>query len=141
MGLNKNAGQEILLRLRTDDGSGLRPYHSVIPVLLHELTHNVWSEHDNRFKALCSQLEREYKELAEPGYPATRTDANASSSGAEDGGNMLGGASTTSMAEARAKAFGFYQPATPSTDQADMSGGACACGICGQPEQCGVCEA
>lgn len=45
MGLNKNAGQEILLRLRTDDGHGLRPYMSVIPVLLHELTHNVWSDH------------------------------------------------------------------------------------------------
>lgn len=107
MGLNRNAGQEILLRLRTDDGGGLRPYASVVPVLLHELTHNVWSEHDNNFKQLNSQLNREYKELCEPGYPATRSDASAGSgAAAEDHGRVLGG-SGASMAEARAKAFGF----------------------------------
>ena len=32
MGLNKNAGQEILLRLRTDDWQGLRPYTNSTPV-------------------------------------------------------------------------------------------------------------
>jgi len=135
MGLNKNAGQEILLRLRTDDGTGLRPYHSVIPVLLHELTHNVWSEHDDRFKALCSQLTREYKELQEPGYPATRSDAGGSSH--EDSGNLLGGGTAT-MAEARAKAFGFADAVSGFAD--DVSG-ACACGQCAPPGQCGVCDA
>lgn len=60
MGLNKNKGEEIYLRLRTDDLQGLRPYHKLIPVLLHELTHNVHSDHDNAFTALCSELTREY---------------------------------------------------------------------------------
>ena len=32
-------------QLETDDGQGLRPYMAVVPVLLHELTHNVWSDH------------------------------------------------------------------------------------------------
>ena len=108
MGLNRNAGQEILLRLRTDDGRGLRPYASVVPVLLHELTHNVWSEHDNNFKALNSQLNREYKELAEPGYPHTRSDAGrgAAAGAADERGHVLGGESA-SMLEARARKFGF----------------------------------
>jgi len=148
MGLNKNAGQEILLRLRTDDGSGLRPYHSVIPVLLHELTHNVWGDHDDRFKTLCSQLTREYKERQEPGYPATRSDA-VSTTAKEDSGSVLGGGAA-SMRDARAKAFGFYSPAAEAPvagdavamDITDGNGaGPCACGRCvGMPEQCGMCE-
>ena len=64
MGLNVNAGQEILLRCRTDDWCGLRPYHTLIEVLLHELTHNVHGDHDDAFKTLNSQLKREYREHA-----------------------------------------------------------------------------
>lgn len=60
MGLNRNKGEEILLRLRTDDWSGLRPYLSVIDVLLHELAHCVHSDHDNEFKALWALLKMEY---------------------------------------------------------------------------------
>jgi hypothetical protein len=41
LGYNRNAGQLIALRLRTDDLSGFRHYDSVRKVLLHELTHNV----------------------------------------------------------------------------------------------------
>ncbi|SCZ93499.1 BZ3500_MvSof-1268-A1-R1_Chr6-3g08701 [Microbotryum saponariae] len=40
LGLNKNAGQEICLRLLTDDLSGTRAYLDVRKVLLHELAHN-----------------------------------------------------------------------------------------------------
>jgi len=167
MGLNKNAGQEILLRLRTDDGQGLRPYQSVIPVLLHELTHNVWGDHDNNFKTLCSELTKEYKELQEPGYPATRSDASAASgSGQGSAGHVLGGGGAASMVEARAKAFGFYKPvaasgsaaAAPTAAEASEAmdvtdaqasgsggneiGGNCACGKCSGTfdEQCGRCE-
>merc|ERR1712137_1232403 len=60
MGLNRNRGQEIILRLRTDNMQGLRPLAALVPVLLHELTHNVHDEHDDQFKALNSQLSREY---------------------------------------------------------------------------------
>merc|ERR1711972_102164 len=40
MGLNENAGQRILLRLRTDDISGFRKILSIRKVLFHELAHN-----------------------------------------------------------------------------------------------------
>ena len=63
MGLNKNHGQEILLRLRTDDLKGFRKYEYVRKVLLHELAHNEWGDHDNNFKILNSQLNREVVEL------------------------------------------------------------------------------
>jgi len=152
MGLNQNAGQEIFLRVRTDDGQGLRPYQSLVPVLLHELTHNVWSGHDNNFKTLCSQLNREYKQLQEPGYPATRSDAMAASS-TSGAGHVLGGsgAGAASMAEARAKAFGFALYTTPAPSDAELAdamdvsdartdAGGCVCGKCviaSAPTLCG----
>ena len=48
LGLNVNAGQSIKLRLRTDEYDGMRIYNEVRRVLLHELTHNVWGDHDDR---------------------------------------------------------------------------------------------
>jgi len=153
MGLNKNAGQEIFLRVRTDDGQGLRSYQSLVPVLLHELTHNVWSGHDNNFKTLCSQLTRDYKEMMEPGYPATRSDAlAASASGSSDAaaGHVLGGGGAASMAVARAKAFGFKLYTTPGLSEAEAAGAmdivdaqadaGCVCGKCviaTKPTRCG----
>ncbi|KAJ3734931.1 WLM-domain-containing protein [Lentinula guzmanii] len=59
LGLNVNAGQEIKLRLRTDRYDGFRTYMEVRRVLCHELTHNVWGDHDNNFKELNSLLNRE----------------------------------------------------------------------------------
>ena len=47
LGLNENAGQAIKLRLRTNDYDGFRTYREVRRVLCHELTHNVWGDHDN----------------------------------------------------------------------------------------------
>lgn len=40
LGLNKNAGEEVSLRLLTDDLTGTRSYLEVRKVLLHELAHN-----------------------------------------------------------------------------------------------------
>eukprot|EP00897_Mesotaenium_endlicherianum_P007977 jgi/Mesen1/7207/ME000371S06290 len=59
LGFNKNRGEEISLRLRTDDLRGFRKYQSVKATLLHELAHMVHDEHDNNFKELDSQLNRE----------------------------------------------------------------------------------
>jgi WLM domain len=59
LGLNINAGQEIKLRLRTADLKGFRKYQIIRETLVHELTHNVWGEHDNNFKELNSRLLRE----------------------------------------------------------------------------------
>ncbi len=43
--------------------AGFRKYESIRMTLCHELTHNVWGDHDNNFKALCSQLNREVDEV------------------------------------------------------------------------------
>ena len=58
LGLNTNKGQEIKLRLRTDDHEGFRKYHMIIETLLHELVHNVHSDHDEHFHALNRQLKK-----------------------------------------------------------------------------------
>ncbi|KAF9233483.1 WLM-domain-containing protein [Melanogaster broomeanus] len=63
LGLNVNAGQAIKLRIRTDAYDGFRPYLDVRRVLCHELAHNVWGDHDNNFKELNSQLNREVAEF------------------------------------------------------------------------------
>ncbi|KIJ65488.1 hypothetical protein HYDPIDRAFT_110585 [Hydnomerulius pinastri MD-312] len=63
LGLNVNAGQSIKLRIRTDAYDGFRPYLDVRRVLCHELTHNVWGDHDNHFKELNSKLNREVAEF------------------------------------------------------------------------------
>ncbi|KAG5340396.1 hypothetical protein C0989_001814 [Termitomyces sp. Mn162] len=63
LGLNVNAGQAIKLRIRTDRYDGFRLYREVRRVLCHELTHNVWGDHDNNFKELNSKLNREVAEF------------------------------------------------------------------------------
>eukprot|EP00744_Colponema_vietnamica_P008740 GILI01012461.1.p1 GENE.GILI01012461.1~~GILI01012461.1.p1 ORF type:complete len:484 (+),score=69.72 GILI01012461.1:99-1454(+) len=59
LGYNTNKGQSIALRLRTDDLRGIRKYEVIKKTLIHELTHNVHSDHDIHFKTLNSQLTRE----------------------------------------------------------------------------------
>ncbi|KAJ6262188.1 hypothetical protein Dda_2993 [Drechslerella dactyloides] len=49
LGLNRNGGEEILLRLRTDAYDGYRDYRTVRKTLCHELAHNVHGEHDRYF--------------------------------------------------------------------------------------------
>jgi len=63
LGLNMNAGQAIKLRIRTNAYDGFRPYSDIRRVLCHELTHNVWGDHDNNFKELNSKLNREVVEF------------------------------------------------------------------------------
>lgn len=63
MGLNRNKGQEILLRIRTDDLNGFRKILSIRKVLFHELAHNVHSEHDGKFFQLNRLIEKECNAL------------------------------------------------------------------------------
>lgn len=56
LGYNVNRGQEISLRLRTDDLRGFRKYARIRETLVHELAHMVWEEHDDRFKTFNSQV-------------------------------------------------------------------------------------
>ncbi|KAL5115805.1 hypothetical protein ACEQ8H_006300 [Pleosporales sp. CAS-2024a] len=59
LGLNRNKGQVIELRLRTDAYDGYRDYKTIRNTLCHELAHNVWGPHDANFWHLCKQIERQ----------------------------------------------------------------------------------
>ncbi|KAF2128884.1 WLM-domain-containing protein [Dothidotthia symphoricarpi CBS 119687] len=59
LGLNRNQGEVIELRLRTDSYDGYRDYKTIRKTLCHELAHNVWGPHDRNFWDLCKKIERE----------------------------------------------------------------------------------
>ncbi|KAK5095497.1 hypothetical protein LTS08_008139 [Lithohypha guttulata] len=59
LGLNRNAGEVIELRLRTDSYDGYRDYKVIRKTLCHELSHNVHGEHDRKFWDLTKQIEKE----------------------------------------------------------------------------------
>ncbi|KAK4990272.1 hypothetical protein LTR50_002597 [Elasticomyces elasticus] len=59
LGLNRNRGEAIELRLRTDAYDGYRDYKTIRKTLCHELAHNVWGEHDHNFWKLCREIEGE----------------------------------------------------------------------------------
>lgn len=63
LGCNINHGQEITLRLRTDDMKGFRKFDMIRKTMIHELAHMVYSEHDDDFKELNSRLNREAQEI------------------------------------------------------------------------------
>ncbi|GAP83779.2 putative WLM domain-containing protein [Rosellinia necatrix] len=59
LGLNRNRGEVVELRLRTDAYDGYRDYKTIRNTLCHELAHNVHGPHDRHFWDLCHQIERE----------------------------------------------------------------------------------
>ncbi|KAI0017721.1 WLM domain-containing protein [Xylariomycetidae sp. FL0641] len=59
LGLNRNKGEVIELRLRTDAYDGYRDYKTIRKTLCHELAHNVHGPHDRLFWDLCHAIERE----------------------------------------------------------------------------------
>ncbi|EAW07568.1 putative zinc metalloproteinase [Aspergillus clavatus NRRL 1] len=59
LGLNRNKGEVIELRLRTDAYDGYRDYRTIRRTLCHELAHCVFSEHDRDFWDLTAQIEKE----------------------------------------------------------------------------------
>ncbi|KAI0701480.1 WLM-domain-containing protein [Cytidiella melzeri] len=104
LGLNVGAGQAIKLRLRTNLYDGFRPYRDIRRVLCHELAHNVWTGHDNNFKELNSQLNREVAEFERAAADGTRHLSDfvrhayqpSSEQEAEAHMHVLGGVSSTS---------------------------------------------
>ncbi|KAL6720167.1 hypothetical protein ACLMJK_002088 [Lecanora helva] len=62
LGLNRNRGEVIELRLRTDAYDGYRDYKIIRDTLCHELAHNVFGEHDRDFWELTKAIEREVRE-------------------------------------------------------------------------------
>lgn len=61
LGLNRNRGEVIELRLRTDAYDGYRDYKIIRDTLCHELAHNVWGEHDRNFWDLTKSIEKEVR--------------------------------------------------------------------------------
>ncbi|MCJ1329628.1 hypothetical protein MMC10_006308 [Thelotrema lepadinum] len=59
LGLNRNRGEVIELRLRTDAYDGYRDYKVIRKTLCHELAHNVHGEHDRKFWDLTAEIEKE----------------------------------------------------------------------------------
>ncbi|KAJ1720314.1 hypothetical protein LPJ53_005045 [Coemansia erecta] len=94
LGYNRNRGEVIALRLRTDDLQGFRTYESVRDVLMHELAHMVWDEHDERFHRLNREHCREVVELdwTRRGQTVGRPGARFYEPRVEDAAEVDGGA-------------------------------------------------
>ncbi|KAJ3314766.1 hypothetical protein HDV04_005772 [Boothiomyces sp. JEL0838] len=87
LGYNQNKGQVVALRLRTDNLDGFRYYNSIVKVLLHELAHMIFSEHDEHFHRLDRELNRDYER-----YKGRRLDGSTGSVvSVESTVNVLGG--------------------------------------------------
>ncbi|EMC96299.1 hypothetical protein BAUCODRAFT_470002 [Baudoinia panamericana UAMH 10762] len=93
LGLNRNRGEVIELRLRTDSYDGYRDYKVIRKTLCHELAHNVFGEHDRKFWDLMQEIEREVE----------RNDWRA-------GGHSVGGEE-------------FFNPRDEGVDNDDVDGG------------------
>ncbi|SPO31847.1 uncharacterized protein UTRI_06684 [Ustilago trichophora] len=109
LGLNENAGQRILLRIRTDDAEGFRDYKTTRKVLVHELAHNKVADHPPEFKMLNSKLNAQIEaferaqqngthslvdgDVYEPSAPELSSGGSGSAPG---GGRRLGGATSGS---------------------------------------------
>ncbi|KAL8773957.1 MAG: hypothetical protein Q9209_001387 [Squamulea sp. 1 TL-2023] len=98
LGLNRNSGEVIELRLRTDAYDGYRDYKSIRKTLCHELAHNVFGEHDRNFWDLTNAIEKEVEEndWRSGGHALTNQEFyNPEDSGVEgehmDGGGWTGG--------------------------------------------------
>lgn len=69
LGLNINSGYKICIRLRYHNHPDLfLPLEQVVDTMLHELSHNVWGEHDANFHRLWDELRDEHETLLRKGY-------------------------------------------------------------------------
>jgi len=123
LGLNTNKGQIISLRIRTNAYDGFRLYSEVRKVLVHELTHCVWGDHDDNFKKLNSQHSKEVLEFERAQHtgahslsgisgdvydPQSGSSIGSGSAGTHSqvlggGGRRLGGEGTLTREERRAR--------------------------------------
>ncbi|KAI4211941.1 MAG: hypothetical protein LQ351_005281 [Letrouitia transgressa] len=97
LGLNRNRGEVIELRLRTDSYDGYRDYKVIRNTLCHELAHNVYGEHDRDFWDLTKDIEKEVERNDWRGGGHALTDEefyNPEDTGLDkhiDGGGWTGG--------------------------------------------------
>lgn len=109
LGLNRNAGEVIELRLRTDAYDGYRDYKTIRKTLCHELAHNVYGPHDRDFWNLCHQIEKEVEAADwrsgghslgnEEFYEGAQEEEEVHDYGGWEGGEYVLGASSGASAE------------------------------------------
>ncbi|XP_045817041.1 uncharacterized protein LOC123910055 isoform X3 [Trifolium pratense] len=131
LGFNKNHGEEISLRLRTDDLKGFRKYESIKKTLLHELAHMIHSEHDAKFYALDKQLNQEAASLdwtksAGHTLSGVRSSEIFEDDFIEDSSNIpqkLGGSRSDQLMSARESSIiaAYHRMATVSTNKSGGS--------------------
>jgi hypothetical protein len=96
LGYNRNKGETIALRLRTDLLDGFRNFDSIRKVILHELAHMVYTGHGDDFLQLNRQLNKQCDDYNR-GHVLNPTASSASFFNAEDktkkDGHVLGGRS------------------------------------------------
>ncbi|KAF2772075.1 WLM-domain-containing protein [Teratosphaeria nubilosa] len=69
LGLNINRGYKICIRLRYHNNPDLfLPIEQVVDTMLHELSHNVWGDHDSNFHRLWDELRDEQEILIRKGF-------------------------------------------------------------------------
>ncbi|MCJ1259607.1 hypothetical protein MMC24_007446 [Lignoscripta atroalba] len=93
LGLNRNRGEVIELRLRTDAYDGYRDYKVIRNTLCHELAHNVFGEHDRNFWDLTKDIEKEVEQndWRSGGHALTNEEFYNPNDRGEDGEHMDGG--------------------------------------------------
>jgi hypothetical protein len=93
LGLNRNQGEVIELRLRTDAYDGYRDYKTIRKTLCHELAHNVWGPHDRNFWDLCKQIEKEVEgaDWKSGGHTVGNDDYYGADEEVDDHGGWSGG--------------------------------------------------
>lgn len=119
LGLNRNAGEVIELRLRTDAYDGYRDYKTIRKTLCHELAHNVWGPHDRNFWELCKQIEKEvdaadwksggHAMSSEEYYEGHGDEEEVDDHGGWTGGEFVLGASSSGSAESTGQRGGSAQ--------------------------------
>jgi len=117
LGWNRNFGERIALRLRTDDFQSFRKYDSIINTLIHELTHNVHGPHDDKFWSLFNELKTQYskvhgsrkgaKMLGHDMAPVQAKSGCPLSSDTKNGGKLGGDSGASDMDEVRAARLKF----------------------------------
>ncbi|KAH9826277.1 zinc finger protein domain [Teratosphaeria destructans] len=69
LGLNINRGYKVCIRLRYHNHPDLfLPIEQVVDTMLHELSHNVWGDHDTNFHRLWDDLRDEHEVLLRKGF-------------------------------------------------------------------------
>ena len=93
LGLNRNRGEVIELRLRTDAYDGYRDYKVIRKTLCHELAHNVFGDHDRNFWDLTKNIEKEVEanDWRGGGHSLTNEEFYNPNDGGIEGEHMDGG--------------------------------------------------